>query len=96
MKILGLHTHHDASVCLLVDSILQFSIEAEKDSNPRFSKFMTERLERVLAQVTEVPDVVSVAGWHEGAYGNGGYPQTHPQGFTAKSPHNAKHCRGCT
>ncbi len=65
MRILGLHTEHDASVCLIEDGRLRFSIEAEKDSHPRFSRFTDARLAEVLGRIDGIPDALAIAGWDE-------------------------------
>ncbi|WET03909.1 carbamoyltransferase C-terminal domain-containing protein [Flavobacterium sp. YJ01] len=75
MKILSYNPGHDGSVVYLNDGKLVFSIEAEKNSNYRYSPISTPDILRAMGELDEIPDVISVGGWwprdhHEYLYGS--------------------------
>jgi predicted NodU family carbamoyl transferase len=57
---------HDGTVALLRDGALEFSIEAEKDSFPRYADLTAMTVLDALAGVDEVPDVLCLSGWVKG------------------------------
>lgn len=62
--ILGCNTNHDGCVSLLQNNELVYSIESEKDSNPRYSSHFNE-LEAHLKKMYEdqaFPEVISIIG----------------------------------
>ncbi|MBY0567328.1 MAG: 3-hydroxymethylcephem carbamoyltransferase [Hyphomonadaceae bacterium] len=63
MKILSLNPGHDGAIAFIQDGRLQFSIEAEKDSNVRYAPLYAPEILSVLGEVEEVPDVVCTSGW---------------------------------
>ncbi len=63
MRILSYNPGHDGAITLLQDGELMFSIEAEKDSNYRYSPISSHDVFRALAEVDDVPDVICVGGW---------------------------------
>lgn len=81
MKILSYNPGHDGAVAFLEDSRLVFSVEAEKDSNYRYSAISVAEVLDVVGQLDAVPDVICMSGWwardhHEflhGSHRNGGY-----------------------
>ena len=81
MRILSYNPGHDGAVALIEESNLTFSIEAEKDSNYRYSPIAASDLLNAFGQMGGEPDVICTGGWwprdhHEflrGSDGNGGY-----------------------
>lgn len=81
MKFLSYNPGHDGAVAFVENSRLVFSIEAEKDSNYRYSAISVAEVLDAVGQLNAVPDVVCISGWwprdhHEflhGSHRNGGY-----------------------
>ncbi len=81
LKILSYNPGHDGAVAFLEGGTLSFSIEAEKDSNYRYSAISVADILEVVGRLNTVPDVVCLSGWwaldhHEFLHGsrrNGGY-----------------------
>lgn len=81
MKFLSYNPGHDGAVAFLQDSRLIFSIEAEKDSNYRYSAISVTEVLDAVGELNTVPDVICMSGWwlrdhHEFVHGserNGGY-----------------------
>jgi predicted NodU family carbamoyl transferase len=81
VRIISYNPGHDGAVAFLEDSRLVFSVEAEKDSNYRYSAISVAEVLDALGQLNAVPDVICMSGWwardhHEFLYGshrNGGY-----------------------
>lgn len=81
MRIISYNPGHDGAVAFLEDSRLVFSVEAEKDSNYRYSAISVAEVLDALGQLSAVPDVICMSGWwaldhHEflhGSHRNGGY-----------------------
>ena len=81
MKILSYNPGHDGAIAFLQDARLVMSIEAEKDSNYRYSSVSIADLLDTIGELDETPDVICMGGWwprdhHEYLYGsrnNGGY-----------------------
>ncbi|QIO54760.1 proline dehydrogenase (plasmid) [Rhizobium leguminosarum bv. trifolii] len=81
MKILSYNPGHDGAVAFLQDSRLIFSIEAEKDSNYRYSYVSIANVLDVISELDALPDVICMGGWwlrdhHEYLHGsrrNAGY-----------------------
>lgn len=63
MKILSYNPGHDGSIAYLKDNHLVFSIEAEKDSNYRYSPISSPVLLNALGKIDEIPDVICTGGW---------------------------------
>ena len=63
MKIFAYKPGHDGHVAMLEDGKLAFSIEAEKDSGPRYAPITPELLLHGLGLCGGVPDVLAVSGW---------------------------------
>ena len=75
MKIFSYNPGHDGAVVLLQDARLVMSIEAEKDSNHRYSPVAISDVLDAIGEVQEIPDVVCAGGWwprdhHEYLYGS--------------------------
>ena len=63
MDILSYNPGHDGAVAHLCDGYLVSSIEAEKDSNYRYSPLSTRDLVDAFCRLDQVPDVVCTGGW---------------------------------
>lgn len=63
MNILSYKPDHDGAIAYLKDGHLQFSIEAEKNSNYRYSPISTHDVFSVLGEPDELPDVICAGGW---------------------------------
>lgn len=63
MNIVSYNPGHDGAVAHLRDGHLVSSVEAEKDSNYRYTPIGSRDLLDALGRVEEVPDVVGVGGW---------------------------------
>ncbi|MGI6855632.1 carbamoyltransferase C-terminal domain-containing protein [Mesorhizobium sp. 1B3] len=63
MKIFAYKPGHDGHVTLVEDGSLVFSIEAEKDSGPRYAPLSPEDILHGLSLIDGIPDVVAVSGW---------------------------------
>ncbi len=63
MNILSYKPDHDGAIASLKDGRLLFSIEAEKNSNYRYSPMSVNDLFNVLSELDELPDVVCTSGW---------------------------------
>lgn len=63
MKILSYNPGHDGAIAYLKDAHLVVSIEAEKDSNFRYSPISAHNLLVALGELEELPDVLCTGGW---------------------------------
>lgn len=63
MDILSYNAGHDGAVAHLRDGHLVSSVEAEKDSNWRYTPLGTQDLLDAFSRLDEVPDVVGTGGW---------------------------------
>lgn len=63
MKILSYNPGHDGAVVFLKDSRLVLSIEAEKDSNYRYSPISIADVFNAIGEIDEIPDVICAGGW---------------------------------
>jgi predicted NodU family carbamoyl transferase len=68
VKILSHNPGHDGAIAYLRDAELVVSIEAEKNSNYRYSPISSHDVFNVLGELDEIPDVICTGGWwrHEG------------------------------
>ena len=81
MNFLSYNPGHDGAIAFLQDSRLMFSIEAEKDSNYRYSAISMADVLDAVGELGVIPDVICMSGWwlrdhHEYLHGsrrNGGY-----------------------
>lgn len=71
MKILSLKIGHDGAVALIEDGVLQYSLEAEKNSFPRYVHAGPALIIPALSKLDRVPDVIAVGGWHKGTFPSG-------------------------
>jgi predicted NodU family carbamoyl transferase len=63
VNIVSYNPGHDGAVAHLRDGHLVFSIEAEKDSNWRYTPIGARDLLEAFGQLEQVPDVVCTGGW---------------------------------
>jgi hydroxymethyl cephem carbamoyltransferase len=63
MNILSYNPGHDGAIAYLQDARLVVSIEAEKNSNYRYSPISSPDVFNVLGELDEIPDVVCTGGW---------------------------------
>lgn len=63
MRIFAYKPGHDGHVALIEDGRLCWSIEAEKDSGPRYGPITPELLVHGLSLAGGIPDVMAVSGW---------------------------------
>jgi len=63
MKILSYNPGHDGAIAYIKDGQLLFSIEAEKNSNYRYSPISSPDVFRILGELDEIPDVICTGGW---------------------------------
>lgn len=63
MNILSYNPGHDGAIAYLKDAHLLVSIEAEKNSNWRYSPISTRDVFDALGELDEIPDVICTGGW---------------------------------
>jgi predicted NodU family carbamoyl transferase len=63
VKILSYNPGHDGAIAFLQDARLMMSIEAEKDSNYRYSPVSSADVFKALGELDEIPDVICTGGW---------------------------------
>ncbi len=63
MNILSYNPDHDGAIAYLKGGHLQVSIEAEKNSNWRYSPISSHDVFNVLGELDEIPDVICTGGW---------------------------------
>jgi predicted NodU family carbamoyl transferase len=63
VNILSYNPDHDGAIAHLRDGRLVFSVEAEKNSNYRYTPISSRDLLDALGRLEEVPDVVCMGGW---------------------------------
>jgi hydroxymethyl cephem carbamoyltransferase len=68
MLVLAFKEGHDSAIAAIDDGRLLFSLEAEKDSFPRYNSLTAEVLQAAAERLDRLPDVVAVGGWVKGTY----------------------------
>jgi predicted NodU family carbamoyl transferase len=63
--VLAVNLGHDGAVAVLQDGSLEFSIEAEKNSYPRYSTAGPTLLFDAFQQLKRSPDIVAIGGWRQ-------------------------------
>src|SRR6266487_3214788 len=63
VKILSYNPGHDGAMPYLQDAHLVVSIEAEKNSNYRYSPISRHDVFNVFGELDEMPDVICTGGW---------------------------------
>jgi predicted NodU family carbamoyl transferase len=63
VKILSYNPGHDGALAFLEDARLVMSIEAEKDSNYRYSPVSSPDVFNAIGELGEIPDVLCMGGW---------------------------------
>jgi hydroxymethyl cephem carbamoyltransferase len=57
---------HDGAFAHIKNGLLMFSIESEKNSNPRYSSVSIHNLLNAVGEMVEMPDVICLGGWRPG------------------------------
>lgn len=87
MKILSLNPAHDGAIAYVRDGRLIMSVEAEKNSNYRYSPISSHDVFDILGKVDGAPDVFCTGGWWPrdgemyGSTSNVGYRGVDPSGI---------------
>ncbi|WP_405749606.1 proline dehydrogenase [Streptomyces sp. NBC_01411] len=68
MLVLGFKEGHDGAIAAIEDGRLLFSLEAEKDSFPRYDRLTAEVLLLAAERLGRAPDALAVGGWVKGAF----------------------------
>lgn len=63
MNIISYNPSHDGSIACLKDGRLLVSIEAEKNSNYRYSPISSHDVFAALGELDEIPDAICTGGW---------------------------------
>lgn len=63
MNILSYNPGHDGAIAYLKSGYLIHSIEAEKNSNSRYSPISSRDVFNVLGELDEIPDIICTSGW---------------------------------
>jgi hydroxymethyl cephem carbamoyltransferase len=63
MLVLAIKPGHDGSVAVIKDRVLQYSLEGEKDTFPRYSSVTPMALLQIAERLDAVPDIVALGGW---------------------------------
>lgn len=63
MKILSYNPGHDGAVALLENGRLIMSVEAEKDSNNRYSSLSISDVLNAIGEMDDIPEVICAGGW---------------------------------
>ncbi len=66
MLIVSFKPGHDGSICAIDDANLVFSLEAEKDSFPRYDRLTPELLIAAANRLERIPDKIAIGGWVKG------------------------------
>lgn len=65
MLIIAFKPGHDGAVAAIRDRGLIYSLEAEKDSHPRYSSILPMTVLDLAERLDAIPDVVALGGWRE-------------------------------
>lgn len=63
LSILGLKLGHDGSIAHLLDKVLNFSFENEKDNGRRYSEIEIDLILKTFKSLSSIPDIIAVSGW---------------------------------
>lgn len=63
MKILYYNPGHDGAIVHLVEGRLETSVEAEKDSNYRYSPISGPDVLNAISALEDIPDAICTGGW---------------------------------
>jgi len=64
-SVLAFNPGHDGAIALVQNAQLQFSVEAEKNSYPRFKSAGPELVIEAIQRMDAIPDVVALSGWRQ-------------------------------
>ncbi len=65
MEILSFKSGHDGTIAFIKNEKLIFSIEAEKDSFPRYSDPHAELFLKAMSHLDRMPNVIALSGWRK-------------------------------
>lgn len=91
MKIVSFNPAHDGAIAYVHDGHLEMSVEAEKNSNYRYSPVSSHDVFQFLSEINETPDVICTGGWWPrggdsvGAVTNVGYRGIEGDSIVARS-----------
>ncbi|MEU0531857.1 carbamoyltransferase C-terminal domain-containing protein [Amycolatopsis tolypomycina] len=68
MLIFSFKEGHDGSIAAIDDGKLLFSLEAEKDSFPRYAGITAETVTAAAGRLDRLPDVIAIGGWVKGTH----------------------------
>lgn len=86
MDILAFKPGHDGHIAYINNGNLEFSIESEKDSGPRYAEISPSLYFKALQLLKKTPDVFAICGWFSGHISiNSRQTETGYQGHTEKS-----------
>lgn len=66
MLILSLKGGHDGTLAAIDNGKLLFSLEAEKDSFPRYDRITPEVVTLAASRLDQIPDAIAISGWVKG------------------------------
>ncbi|MCA8318571.1 carbamoyltransferase C-terminal domain-containing protein [Burkholderia cepacia] len=66
MLIVAFKPGHDGHIACVKDGVLNFSYEAEKDSNPRYASVGVELFVEACSEIGQIPDAIGISGWSKG------------------------------
>jgi hydroxymethyl cephem carbamoyltransferase len=69
LRVLSFKPGHDGTAAFIAGKSLVFSLEAEKDSQPRFGELGARTVLEAIELAPSVPDVIALGGWHEHVQG---------------------------
>lgn len=78
---------HDGAVAYIEDGCLKFSLEAEKNSNHRYSSVSPYDIFNAFGEIDGIPDVICTGGWWQrrppigGSFPSAGYRGVHKNGI---------------
>jgi hydroxymethyl cephem carbamoyltransferase len=89
MRVLAFKPGHDGHIAHLIDGVLEFSIEAEKDSGRRYAAAEVPLMLEALEAVDMLPDAFALSGWAAG-----GNPAGRPigAGYRGVEPVTVRDC----
>lgn len=63
LSILGLKLGHDGSIAHLLNQVMKFSLENEKDNGLRYSEIEIDLVLKAFRYIDNIPDIIAVSGW---------------------------------
>jgi len=63
LSILGIKLGHDGSIAHLLNQVMNFSLENEKDNGVRYSEIEIDLVLKAFRYINNIPDILAVSGW---------------------------------